>query len=306
MNLFNLEFDPNLLKKILSKIELTEIERRIREFERLNFEELSVEKLFMEILKTILIDCDGISRAYLEPIISIVSQKTRFYRIRPLDSQDLSISVEKVMRYEQDAWNPPIEKVTKIGRLNKINESLLYTCLEDPSIAMEETKVKEGEYFCLVVYEAISEIKMCVIGEWQNSPELNEEENLKMYTIAKFLKDEFAKDVVEGTEYFYRSSEIIAKSYFDLPPDFQDAWCYPSVAAKRGFNVCFRPEKATKSLKLVGVQICEAIREDNSKAFISRGFGIVNDKNEFVYTKLNEQNYLIYKHLFPEMSIHRD
>lgn len=288
MHILNLDFNNIQLKDVLSKTKLIDIKTKIRKYKKLDFKNLKNEDLSKELLETILIGDNKKQMAYLRPIISILPKKTRFYRIRTLESQNLSISVKKAMQYEQDAWNPPVEKVTKIGRLNKINESLLYTCLEDPSIAMEETKVKKGEYFCLIVYEAISEIQMCGIGEWQNLPELNEEENLKMHTIAKFLKNEFARNVTEGTEYFYRISEIIAKDYFDLPPDSQDAWCYPSVAAKRGFNVCFRPEKATKLLKLVDVQICEAIREDNNKTFITRDFGTLNDKNKFVYTKLNE------------------
>lgn len=304
MNIPNLEFNVIQLKEVLSKIKLIDIKTKIRKYKKLDFKNLKDEDLSRELLETILIGDDKTQMAYLIPIMSILPQKTRFYRIRTLESQDLSISVKKAMQYEQDAWNPPIEKVTKIGRLNRTNESLLYTCLKDPSIAMEETKVKKGEYFCLIVYEAISEIKMCGIGEWQNLPELNGEENSKMHTIAKFLRNEFARNVTEGTEYFYRISEIIAKNYFDLPTDFQDAWCYPSVAAKRGLNVCFRPEKATKLLKLVGVQIGEAIKE-NDETFIVKGFGILDNENKFEYAVLNEQNCSNYKELFPEMSTHK-
>ena len=81
---------------------------------------------------------------------------------------------------------------------------MLYTSPINPSIAIEEIKIKDGERFCLIVYEAKTAIKVSLIGQWEDLPELNTEENLKMRIISNFLNDEFTRDVGTGTEYLYR------------------------------------------------------------------------------------------------------
>ena len=46
------------------------------------------------------------------------------------------------MTFEQDAWNPPTEFITKRGRLNNVHESLLYTSPISQFVALEEFKIK--------------------------------------------------------------------------------------------------------------------------------------------------------------------
>ena len=123
---------------------------------------------------------------------------------------------------------------------------------------------------------------------------------MRIYT--NFLHDEFTRDVGEGTKYLYRTSERIAKDYFDSPPgDVQDAWCYPSIASKNHVNVCFRPECAKSLLTLVGVQICQVKKEkDNYQIqckIIASGF---DEKKQFKYYPINSP---ICQNIFPEIEI---
>ncbi len=83
---------------------------------------------------------------------------------------------------------------------------------------------------------------------------LHDEDALKVEMLHDFLRHEFTRDVGRGTEYLYRISESIAKSWFDLPPEVQDAWCYPSIVDQNLYNIAFRPRQRSK-LRLLEVQI---------------------------------------------------
>ncbi|OLS39193.1 hypothetical protein BTR25_13530 [Bacillus sp. MRMR6] len=201
------------------------------------------------------------------------------------------------MRVEQDAWNPPANIIKAMGRLNKVNESLLYTAPGDPLVAIKEAKVKDGEFFSLIVYKARDEIKVNRIGNFERIEQLTELENLKLRLLINFLRDEFTKDVGQGTEYLYRVSERIAKDYFDLPPKVaQDAWLYPSVAKKESFNVCFRPELAKELLDLQGVVICRLSDKGIESKAIANGF---DDEGIFKYHAIGSQ---LQKQVFPEIT----
>ena len=177
----------------------------------------------------------------------------------------------------------------------------LYTTPQMPNIAVEEMQIKDGERFCLIVYSSKVDIKVSYIGKWQNDPELNRDENLKMRMIHNLLNDIFSKDVGEGTEYLYRASESIAKSFFDYPQEIQDGWCYPSVASKTGYNVCFRPEVARKVLHLIGVQICTVKRMNENYMYSCQAIAVWNDnKQTFDYYPVNSP---VCNLLFPEIQI---
>lgn len=112
-----------------------------------------------------------------------------------------------------------------------------------------------------MVYEATDDIKVNLIGQQYNYEMLGiQSEKIKLINniFNDFLKDEFSRDVGEGTEYLYIVSELIAKNFFDLPPrNIQDAWAYPSLKDKEKYNV--DPEIAKEVLKLKGTLICEKL-----------------------------------------------
>jgi len=291
------------VKHLLSKIETIDIIKKIENYRKLDFKKISDEELFKEILKIISVKINGVEKSYLFPRFATYPANTRFYRVRTVQAEDHYIPL-KAMTFEQDAWNPPVEYITRRGRLNKVNESLLYTSPMSPSVAIEEIKIKDGERFCLIVYESKSEIKVSLIGQWEDIPELTSEENLKMRIVSNFLNDEFTRDVGEGTEHLYRASERIAKDYFDLPPRLmQDAWCYPSIAVKKSVNVCFRPEIAKDLLELKGVQICTVKREEDNYLFNCNAIASGFDDNKFKYYTIDNP---ICQEIFPEIQMNKN
>lgn len=113
----------------------------------------------------------------------------------------------------------------------------------------------------------------------------------------EFLRDEFGREVHIGIEDLYRISEIIAKTYYDLPPrDVQDAWGYSSVKDKGKYNLCFRPDIAHDKLELDGAMICN---KDESGNILVRGVAYCeNAEQQIMIMPVGSK---LQKALFPEI-----
>ncbi|WP_051227753.1 hypothetical protein [Gillisia sp. JM1] len=289
------DYHKKLFKGFLDKTSIDELYDRIEEFREIDLKTISDKELKKRIKQVISYNLKN--KSYGGSIVHITTFKTGtpFYRIRKFDTSDLNVVLNK-MKTEKDAWEPPV--VENRGRLNNIGESLLYTCPYSQETAIEEMKIKEGEIFALMTYEAKQDIEALKIGEWKENKSLSKEQNQKLRIINNFLITEFTKDVGIGTEYLYRVSEIITKDYFDfLPIEKQQAWCYPSVKLKKAYNVCFRPNIHKKALGLKGVSLC-IIKRDNSEVRIGAMRAAIdfNDNGELIYNVPNDYNMNI---LFP-------
>lgn len=262
---------------------LPELREKIDAFRKLDFKTITYTALSTAIIETLSTRKNGTSLLARFSNTGKYSKTTRFYRIRKIHADDYRIPPD-VMKAESDAWNPPIEHC-KTGRLNREGESLLYTSPSSPAVAVGEMRIVDNERFALIVYEAVQDINVSMIGGSSFPPNSNvsDDDKLKLDIINDFLTHEFIRDVGVGTEYLYKISETIAKDHFDLPPSIQDAWCYPSVANKKMFNVCFRPEKAKEKLKLIGSQLCTCEQNNNSTLFHVKCIGICLPGGFFEY-----------------------
>ena len=249
------------LKDFLKHVDSTHLHDKICRFRDLDFKRMSYQEVQSAISEVITFNTPHGVISVLMPMNANYPAGTRFYRVRTLPDDDRKIPL-RTMSKVSDCWEPP-ENIVRAGRLNRDNESLLYTAPISPFVAVEEMKIPDGKFFSLIVYESLEKINVTMIGAQPNIEGLHGEEVLKVKMLQDFLKHEFIRDVGVGTEYLYRISESITKDYFDLPPDFQDAWCYPSVAKKGHFNVCFRKDNRSK-LKLVGSQIASVVREGDN------------------------------------------
>lgn len=252
------------LKDFLKYVDTTDLHNKICNFRDLDFKKMSYQEVRTAISKVITFNTPFGSRCVLTSMTTSYPVGTRFYRVRTLPEDDRNLPL-RAMSKVADCWEPP-EEIARAGRLNRDNESLLYTAPISPIVAIEEMKISDNQIFSLIAYEAVKPINVTIIGEKPNTEGLTNEEALKARMIQDFLKHEFIRDVGYGTEYLYRISESIAKDYFDLPPDVQDAWCYPSVAQKGHCNVCFRKDRRS-GLKLLGSQIASITREEDKYLF---------------------------------------
>lgn len=234
------------LKNFLKYVDTTLLHNKICKFREMDFKYMSYQDIQSAISNVITFDTPHGKKSILIPMSTTYPCGTRFYRVRSLPKDDKSLPL-RTMSKVADCWEPP-PNIIRAGRLNKENEPLLYTS-PIPFVAIEEMKIDNNQLFSLIVYEAVEPINVIVIGDQPNFTGLNKNQILKIRMIQDFLKHEFIRDVGLGTEYLYRISESITKDYFDLPSEIQDAWCYPSVAKKGSYNVCFRKENRAK-LKL--------------------------------------------------------
>lgn len=284
------------LQNFFKKIDPLELNKKIRNFRMLNFQKMSTEQIQQAIFQTLTFENQFI---YI-PTNARYPKGTKFFRIRELNG---SIIPNPNLKIESDFWNPPKEYIKKYGRLNKPNESLLYTSPINPMVALHEVKPKENSFFAVIQYEAKEDIKVNCIGREYNYEEMGIKDNhfkLINNIINDFLRDEFTRDVGEGTEYLYKISEIIAKSYFDLPPRvFQDAWAYNSVQNKEFYNVCFRPEIARELLNLNGAMICK--NKDKNKNQLLEVFCITHGFNENGDALFHNLGSEVQKKIFPEI-----
>lgn len=290
-------FDSTHIKDFLKYVSISDMHNKIDEFRDSDFKNMSYKDISEAVTKVITFQTPNGNISILNRSIQTYPKGTKFYRVRKLSTDDRILPL-KGMSKISDCWEPP-ENIVGLGRLNKKGESLLYTSPINPVIAIEELKIEDDELFSLIEYEATDDINVAMIGIKPLIEGLTEEEALKIRMIEDFLKHEFIRDVGKGTEYLYRISELITKDYFDLPPQCQDAWCYPSIASKIGVNVCFRKNKKHK-LKFRGVQITSIKKENDNYAFKVRCIAIsAEDKTNLSYHMIGSN---IQKRVFPEIT----
>lgn len=287
--------DSSLNLKILNfadEVDSNVLWDKIQRFRSMNKEHLSMKELQNEILDVISFNNVSLLNLYTQRFYP----NHNMFRIRKLENKTIP---NKDIKVTSDAWSPAAKYVTKLGRLNKVGESLLYVC-PDIYTAIKETKTKVDEPFALMVYDVVEEIKATSIGLNQNFDSFAGENKMKMRLIHDFLKEEFSRDVAEGLEHLYRVSEIIAKDYFDLPPrDMQDAWVYPSIADKPSINLCLRPELAAEKLTLKGVLIVENYTLSGREVGLNV-LAVAKDDQDGVmeYFEMNSEEQ---KRLFPDL-----
>ncbi len=241
----------------LPHVDARELQRRISRFRKLPFHSMSYADVSQAVLDVITFDTPSGRCSVLQPSIATYPSGTRFYRVRHIPEDDHKTPLRSMSK-TADCWEPPRE-LARMGRLNKAGEPLLYTSPIDPFVAVGELKVPDRQWFSLIEYEAVEDVNVAVIGGDVDTKDLDDADALKVEMIQGFLRDEFIRDVGQGTEFLYQTSEVIAKDYFDLPPEVQDAWCYPSIVDQSKFNVAFRPDKRAK-LRLIGVMIAKVSR----------------------------------------------
>lgn len=261
---------------------------KINQFRSLNIRDMTENEIFTAINDTLCINgqfCYFTNNA-------VYPAGTIFYRIRRLKGSTVPFPE---LQTKSDFWEPPSSCVKHRQRLNKAGESLLYVTPGDPFVPIRELHINDSEYYALIKYEAVQPIKVNIIGGQYNYDLLgiSDDNAILIHELYNsFLRDEFSREVAPGLEHLYAVSEIIAKSYFDLPPRIvQDAWAYTSVQDKTKYNVCFRPEIAHDLLKLSGAAICKNIDsriqafcfavdalDDGSIQYFSMGTSIQQDR----------------------------
>lgn len=178
---------------------------------------------------------------------------TKFYRIRRINVNDRLLPVDCI-KTKSDLWNPPESCISYYGRLNGVNESLLYVAASNIDIAIEETKLKDDDDFLLISYEAQEDVEVTIVGFHKESAKLTALENDKYRMLTDYFKSLITTRAED--ERIYKITSNLIKQCYTIPNSSQDGWVYESVALGKGHNVCFKPDRARLKLKVVGAEVC--------------------------------------------------
>ncbi len=248
------------IDKLLANVDINRLKEHIRDFKKLDMQNLTDKELETGIDNVLAFKVDGEVK-----VITTLSEYTlykagtKFYRVRKLENTEMpNRQLKNVSAY----WNPPKKYVTRYGRLNKPKESLLYTAV-NPYTAVCETHLQPGDFFMLCKYEATKPLKVAWIGgngNYSFNGIRNKNSIEYLETVRRFLVDEFTRVIPEGQEHLYRTTEMIAKKYYNSP-DYV-GWRYPSI--KNGYedNICFNSNQIMYNLRLVGA-ITGVFNEEN-------------------------------------------
>ena len=280
------------IQNTLKQIDPLVLMQKITNFRKMNISCMTNAEIDQAILNVL---CwNGVFSCYTN--IRKYPAETKFFRVKRL--KGTVIPNERFGVY-QDYWETDPKYLTKYGRLNKPGESLLYLS-PDLRCSIDEVHIQKDELFAAIQYTAKSDIKVNMIGGEFDYEKLGiQDEKVKLIheIYNGFLRDEFSRDVGKGTEYLYKVSERIAKTYFDLPPRVvQDAWAYSSVQDKTKYNVCFRPEIAHELLDLNGAMLCKMNRSMGIQVLYV-AVGADEDNNILFYRIGSEQQ----KKVFPQI-----
>ncbi|MDH1309904.1 RES family NAD+ phosphorylase [Acinetobacter baumannii] len=219
---------------------------------------------------------------------------TVFYRARGIPLND-TITPLKMMSHVGDAWEPPSEYVKYPGRLNDINQSILYCCPYDPFLAIKEARASANNFVAIMKYKSIRNILVTALGDYENS-NLPKDELTRLYY--SFIDEEFAQDVKNGEENRYAITRAVAETFANFPN--QDGWYYRSVLSSEKFNLAFLPGKHKDCLKLEGVMIGDL----RSKGLDNNFFNVLSvidfDENTGL-ARYHEMGSEVQKKLFPEV-----
>lgn len=212
---------------------------------------------------------DKIRTAQLRVAVRTYGAGSIFVRARKIDSV---LSAPTI----QDFWEPPA-KVAKKFRLNWDGEAVLYvTC--DTSTAKKETDINPGDIYNLSFYRLVAPIEVTELAF-----RLRGKQTVIERTIETFVRELLS---TPGAK-IYDISNVIAKRYLDLSID---GWVYPSVANKKGENLCLKLD-AKKKLNLIGafsfcngVPIASYDTVDSSQIKVSGYEEAKNHWNGFVET----------------------
>ncbi|MCU4423214.1 RES family NAD+ phosphorylase [Acinetobacter sp. WU_MDCI_Abxb74] len=217
---------------------------------------------------------------------------TTFFRARGIPSNDITIPFNTVSNVG-DAWEPPSEFVKYPGRLNNINQSILYCCPDDPYLAIKEARASENNFVAIMKYKAIREIIVTALGDYERSNLPKDDLTRLFYS---FLDEEFAQDVKPGEESRYTITRAVADSFANLPN--QDGWLYRSVQSPEKFNVAFLPNKHRECIELEGVLICDLSGSDGNNLKVISVVDFDRNDNAARYHAMGSKEQ---QELFPEL-----
>lgn len=247
----------------LNEMDTIELLKKIDGFKKIDLEHTSYQEISNKILQTI---------SAMSISSSNITENNLLYRVRKL-KPDLSNQPVCI----QDVWYPKAEYLTADGRANLQGQPMLY-CAFDQMTPIIECGVEQDEWYAMIQYRVKPghKIQVYSLVNEQLPPGLTSQGEINHRIISDFITSEFCKPVGKGTEYLYKTSNVICSDFLDMPNC--DGYLYPSVSNyKKGYNVAIKPKAVDEHLNFDCVLVCQR-KELNSTKGVS--FFLLHKSNE--------------------------
>lgn len=232
---------PPTQEEYTQQINIANIEKSIDDLNNSDFSKITDDEIFSKLTTIFSFNYDNC--AYMMPMqvpYYVVPENTLLYRIRTINS---------VMKQNEDLWFPPAKFITHMGRLNDINEPILYLT-NNILTALKETRINAGQGFYLLFYKVTKPIKLVSISP---SYGINSKYKEIEKIIGLFLTKEFSRFIPNNENNRYKVSNIIGKRFFDYRHLEFDGWLYPSAVSVNESCIAVDAEKCTQLLDFLFV-----------------------------------------------------
>lgn len=268
----NMKILISKLQKNLETIDLKKIKTEMKEFFLMDLKKYNEDEI-KQLIMNIINPEKGVFANF--KAIKKIEKGLKLYRIRKLtENEDFKI------KEKSELWNPPEEMVKKYGRLNILNESVLYTSL-NPETCLQETEIKVNDCFLLLEYRTLYEtnfINIFTIEEIEREveyfPLLSNECKEKLQLINTFIIKCFQMNN-------YIVSNIIKSIFYT--DEKCDGWIYSSIKNSDSKNIVLLPEIAKENkLKIEKITVFKKIDEETLETIYNVG---LNTKGKFIHLK---------------------
>ena len=280
----------NIDQEVFSEdINIQEVVSKIEKFETQDISQLN-ETEIVEFIDEIL-STNG--RYYFSDKTDDIPSASSFYRVRKLNDKIFedrtrieSEKIRELLSNEQEFWACPKHLITEYGRLNKPNESVLYTTIGDIITPLYETNITKDDIVLLIKYKSKNTITVGSIIEHEIvNTNKQFEKIMKLYS--EFIIKQFRKKENNNKDY------ILTNTVKNLFFNTMKVLAYPSIKNNLKFNVAFSGETAQSYLELDTVLLCSHIILDPPKFGLTIRGSIEFSKNKGVvlYDRPNYEEF---------------
>lgn len=229
----------------ISLLDEQEIKRKIEMFGSLDLSLESEERIKSAIFDIISVEYDGKKGCVFRSYLVTLPEKTRLYRVR----KNLAFLKNPC---EQDFWE---NETAPINRFNKAGERVLYVS-ENIGTPLEETGVRQNEYFVLIEYSNIQSLSLSpseVGNRYGNENSDNEALKLLNGFISKLAR----LYVGSNERHLYRTTNALADIINSLPTneeETRDGMLYVSAHTGKMSNLVIKSSSLRKlSIKSIWI-----------------------------------------------------
>ncbi len=260
---------------------------KIDSFNARDFNTLTYEQVYKEVSDILFFG--GFFLSSYDPYYrsqDLLNYKDKFYRIR---------KTNKITSNITEYWNPPVNYVTRFGRLNDLRESVLYTSRNSILTPVNELEIKKDDIILVTVYTWNHKYTTLLkyMGIMKN--QYIDKENLpsKLTNLKLSFISEWLMKKSDSNYNVYKVTNSIRRFYVRIQDTTIDGYIYPSTLNDKALNTVFYSYVANRNLILENIYFGQVTKiSDSSITLKSNVYIKVIDGKPFSEQKSEYTNYV--------------